>query len=285
MEADIKQFLIGHKTTIFRQSANRSNIALLVRKTDEKEETLKEILPQLQGASIIYCATRKQVERLYDSLRGTYSVGYYHGGLDYQQRSLLQKQFHDQELQILIATNAFGMGINKSDIRYVIHYDLPDSMENYIQEIGRAGRDGEQSYSLLLYQTGDEHIHHFFQQNNQEKREHFELLLQQKIEQQPFDELQEKWHEQGRREGMTDFLQALKANEQQKQLKLSQILQYIETTGCRRAFLLSTMGEQTIEQAVCCDFHGAKLPEKTSERFEVNKNKTDWQSILQRMFK
>ena len=284
VEADIKRFLIGEKTIVFRQSANRSNIALLVEKTTDKEAVLEETLKKIAGATIIYCATRKQVERLYDRLKVTYSVGYYHGGLDYQQRSLLQKQFHDQELHILIATNAFGMGINKSDIRYVIHYDLPDSMENYIQEIGRAGRDQEQSYSLLLYQPGDEQIHRFFHQSYQEKREHFEQMLGMKVEN-VFDELQLKWHQQGKREGMSLFLDALKENEHQKQKKLQQMLQYIETPGCRRAFLLAAMGENNLEESICCDFHGATIPDKSVEPFEIIKNEEDWQAILQRMFK
>ena len=284
VEADIKRFLIGEETIVFRQSANRSNIALLVEKTTDKEAVLEETLKKIAGATIIYCATRKQVERLYDRLKVTYSVGYYHGGLDYQQRSLLQKQFHDQELHILIATNAFGMGINKSDIRYVIHYDLPDSMENYIQEIGRAGRDQEQSYSLLLYQPGDEQIHRFFHQSNQEKREHFEQMLGMKVEN-VFDELQLKWHQQGKREGMSLFLDALKENEHQKQKKLQQMLQYIETLGCRRAFLLAAMGENNLEESICCDFHGATIPDKSVEPFEIIKNEEDWQAILQRMFK
>lgn len=284
VEADIKQFLIGTNTVVYRQSANRSNIALLVEKTEEKEIFLQESLKKISDSTIIYCATRKQVEYLYERLKDSYSVGYYHGGLDYQQRSLLQKQFHDNQLQILIATNAFGMGINKSDIRYVIHYDLPDSMENYIQEIGRAGRDQKQSYSLLLYQSGDEAIHHFFQQSNYEKRQIFEQLLALNAEQ-PFDELQEKWHQQGKREGMGVFIQALKENERQKQEKLKQMLQYIETIGCRRTFLLESMDESPMEETICCDFHGAKIPDQSIEAFEIKKAGEDWRSILQRMFK
>ena len=284
VESDIQRFLMGPETIVFRQSANRSNIALLVEKTTDKEAALQATLSKISGATIIYCATRKQVERLYGSLKTTYRIGYYHGGLDYQQRSLLQKQFHDQELQFLIATNAFGMGINKRDIRYVIHYDLPDSMENYIQEIGRAGRDQQQSYSLLLYQPGDERVHHFFQQTTQERREQFEQLLHIKTEV-VFDELQEKWLEQGKREGMAHFLRALKENEQQKQIKLQQMLQYIEADGCRRTFLLATMGEAPTTEEICCDFHGITLPEEAVVSFERKTEKADWRSILERMFK
>ena len=82
------------------------------------------------------------------------------------------------------------MGIDKSDIRYVIHYDLPDSLENYVQEIGRAGRDQEESAAILLYQSGDERIHYFFNQLSREQRQSFELYLEYAAEQAPFDELQ-----------------------------------------------------------------------------------------------
>ena len=100
-----------------------------------------------------------------------------------------------------------------------------------------------------------------------------------------FDELQLKWHQQGKREGMSLFLDALKENEHQKQKKLQQMLQYIETPGCRRAFLLAAMGENNLEESICCDFHGATIPDKSVEPFEIIKNEEDWQAILQRMFK
>lgn len=91
---------------------------------------------------------------MYHLFRERFTVGYYHGGLDAAQRRQLQQQFVKNQLQFLIATNAFGMGIDKSDIRYVIHYDLPDSLENYVQEIGRAGRDQEESAAILFIKVG-----------------------------------------------------------------------------------------------------------------------------------
>ncbi|MBM7174003.1 ATP-dependent DNA helicase RecQ, partial [Streptomyces sp. G44] len=149
---DIQQNLLGKTHQVFRYGMDRKNIGLIVDKSGEEKDTLlMHYLQQLSGAGIIYCATRNKVEELYQKLRGKYSVGYYHGGLASDQRKVLQQQFSRNELQLLIATNAFGMGINKQDIRFVIHYDLPDSLENYSQEIGRAGRDGKQSYAILLY--------------------------------------------------------------------------------------------------------------------------------------
>ncbi len=98
-------------------------------KTEDKDEELATLMKQANGSMIIYCATKKEVERLYQLYRGSFSVGYYHGGLDASQRRQLQLQFSQNKLQFLVATNAFGMGIDKPDIRAVVHYDLPDSLK------------------------------------------------------------------------------------------------------------------------------------------------------------
>lgn len=284
VQQDMEQLLLD-KPVVYRDSANRENIGLFVQVTEDKRSTLEELLRKVEGPGIIYCATRKAVEALYHELKGRYSLGYYHGGLDYQQRSFLQKQFHDGQLQFLIATNAFGMGINKSDIRYVIHYDLPDSMENYIQEIGRAGRDQQSSYAVLLYQAGDESIHHFFQKTTRMKREELMFQVEQKIEV-PLDDIQEKWRQQGAIEGMPQFLASLKENEWEKQGKLQQMLDYISWEGCRRQKMLGALGEEIHEfPALCCDFHGGELPKKRREKLEIPVLTSDWESILAKMFK
>ncbi|HBH6538884.1 TPA: ATP-dependent DNA helicase RecQ, partial [Enterococcus faecium] len=145
VEADIRQVLLAKNANVYRYSMNRSNIGLFVEQTTDKDAALADYLSRLGGAGIIYCSTRSKVEEVYNKLRQRYLVGYYHGGLASDQRKTLQQQFSQNKLKLLVATNAFGMGINKEDIRFVIHYDLPDSLENYSQEIGRAGRDGKQS--------------------------------------------------------------------------------------------------------------------------------------------
>ncbi|MHC5269695.1 RecQ family ATP-dependent DNA helicase [Enterococcus sp. LJL98] len=287
VQEEMEKHLLSNHPNIYRDSANRENIGLFVDVTSNKKVALETLLAQVEGAGIIYCATRKTVEALYQELKGKYRLGYYHGGLDYQQRTLLQKQFHDQQLQFLIATNAFGMGINKGDIRYVIHYDLPDSMENYIQEIGRAGRDQEQSYAVLLYQAGDEAIHHFFQKTTRMKREELTYQVEKNLEL-PLDELQEKWRQQGAIEGMPQFLSSLKANEQEKQLKLQQMLVYITAKGCRRQQMLQALGEDVSDfPDVCCDWHGAQLPQKEEQANEGWQAPftSDWEMVLERMFK
>ena len=277
-----QQLLANGKEWVY--SVDRPNVALLVQETDDKLTQLKTALAQANGSGIIYCATRVQVEELYEELSGEFSIGYYHGGLESNQRRMLQQQFIENQLQFLIATNAFGMGINKPDIRLVVHYELPDSLENYAQEIGRAGRDGQQSYALLLYQDGDERIHYFLQQQTQEERLTFEL----RMEHQAFDgmsDLQEKWRQQVKREGVETFLGHLTHNEEEKQGKLYQMLNYVHCPACRRAFLLGYFEETMDGQpAICCDFHQAVLPEKQGI-VEKPLEFTEWSEILLRMIK
>ena len=277
--------LLKEDAQLFRESANRENIALFVEKTKDKKASLASRLATIEGSAIIYCATRKNVEMLYHELKERYAIGYYHGGLDYQQRAFLQKQFQEQQLQFLIATNAFGMGINKSNIRLVIHYDLPDSMENYMQEIGRAGRDQQQSYAILLYQEGDEQIHYYFQQHTRLKRQELAYQVEHQIEL-PLDDLQEKWRQQGVIEGMTTFLTSLKKNETLKQQKLSEMLDYIHWQGCRRQRMLASLDESVTRfPAKCCDYHGATMDLGTPTSQKEKRGTKDWQEILQRMFK
>ncbi|KAF1301082.1 RecQ family ATP-dependent DNA helicase [Candidatus Enterococcus willemsii] len=281
---EIKTLLLSPKQAEWIYSMNRPNIALLVEQSDDKLINLKQALRQQAGSGIIYCATRKKVEELYEELQGEFSVGYYHGGLESNQRRMLQQQFLANELQFLIATNAFGMGINKPDIRLVVHYELPDNLENYMQEIGRAGRDGQQSYGLLLYQEGDERIHHFLQNTAQAEREAFELKLSyQAIA--SLTDLQEKWWQQTKKEGAELFLHHLKANEYEKKEKLAKMLAYVRYDGCRRAFLLKYFEETLIEeQDQCCDFHGCHLPERVVGSWD-SPTFASWQSILIKMFK
>ena len=284
---DIRQVLFDRQPKEVRQSVNRQNISLFVRKTQQKEQELEQFMERAQGAAIIYCATKKEVERLYHLFRERFSVGYYHGGLDTAQRRQLQQQFVKNQLQFLIATNAFGMGIDKSDIRYVIHYDLPDSLENYVQEIGRAGRDQEESAAILLYQSGDERIHYFFNQLSREQRQNFELYLEYAAEQAPFDELQKKWMELIQQsEKPENWVERLKRQEKEKEFRLQQMLRYIHEEDCRRKFILAYFGEELSEKPQnCCDIDGAKVELLPKKKAFSKTEPLHWESILLNLFK
>ena len=135
----------------FQTGIERDNLYYVVRKTKDKDAELYKILTAVNGSSIVYTRTRQQAEQLSAILQKMgLSANFYHAGLDAFERTKRQTQWMEGKTQILCSTNAFGMGIDKPDVRIVVHYDIPDALEQYYQEAGRAGRDGKKSYAVLL---------------------------------------------------------------------------------------------------------------------------------------
>lgn len=152
VQEDICSKLNFNTPQVFRQSFERANLSYSVFHVDSKINKITEILQKIQGTGIVYCKSRKRTKEISDLLKlQNISCDYYHAGLTQQERNRKQEAWINNTIRVIVCTNAFGMGIDKPDVRTVIHADTPDCLENYYQEAGRAGRDGKKSYAVLLY--------------------------------------------------------------------------------------------------------------------------------------
>ena len=153
---DIQARLKFREGNVFRMSFERKNLAYIVRKTDNKTKELLYILQRISGSAIIYVRNRRRTKEITELLMNEgITADFYHAGLDNAVKDLRQKRWQSGEVRVMVATNAFGMGIDKPDVRYVIHYDIPKSLEGYYQETGRAGRDGGEGQCIAFYAYKD----------------------------------------------------------------------------------------------------------------------------------
>ncbi|USS86619.1 RecQ family ATP-dependent DNA helicase [Fructilactobacillus cliffordii] len=293
IQSDILQKLQVHNIARVILDVDRPNIFLAEQTLEteiDKQAFLVDFFKHTPGPAIIYFSSKKMANQMAATLQAEteLNVAAYHADLDTETRFKVQHQFMDDQLQVICATSAFGMGIDKANIRIIIHYHLPQDLESYLQEIGRAGRDGKQSLALLLYTPGDETLALNLIDHSLPTEATLSMYTQQP--QQLNEQMRKLIQYYGRHQVSHDQMLAIfQAERKRKEAALLKVVQYVLTTGCRRERLLSNFSNQLQDKPQwCCDFDQpdwtiAALKLETPRVLKPNLMK-DWHQIIAELF-
>jgi ATP-dependent DNA helicase RecQ len=311
---DIAQYLHFDLWEEYVFSVDRPEIFLELEKVSyqEKQERAIELATNLQGPGIMYFSSKKLAEQMADQLRnrGERAMAY-HGGLDHESRILIQQQFIHDQIDIVCATSAFGMGINKENIRYVIHFHMPLQLESYLQEIGRAGRDGKGSLAVLLYSPGDEQLS--FQlaegelpedgqvdrlftlmRENQIKGADLQIHEEWLVESCGFTETQWRitesyigpYNKTNWEEAKQQLKQYVAERIRIKKRKINQMLDFLYQNSCKRTIILRYFGEpSSSKKENCCSYCGSDITQFKKKTTTANKvaKSFNWKNELASM--
>lgn len=290
---------LAQRGNVIRYPVDRPNIYLGTQSfinEPEKLAYLLELLPKLNGKGIIYFSSKKKADEINEKLvtKG-FKSAVYHADLELTERFLVQQQFLNDQLDVICATSAFGMGINKPNIRYVIHYHMPNDLEAYVQEIGRCSRDGEPGIAVLLYEPGDLNRQEFLIEKtlpNPQQIRYFtkhQALLQNF----PSEETQllARLLANGYQKDQIETL--VKKRQTERNAALQKMYQYLKTDNCKRQFIAQYFGDkvENIHGSGTCCGDGQALPleklgllgEPAVKVSEINE--LDYREILQQLFK
>ncbi|MFC4387688.1 RecQ family ATP-dependent DNA helicase [Gracilibacillus marinus] len=320
VRTDIINILRLKKYQLFVYPIDKANISYIVRKTthpDQKKQDIVELLKQYPVPTMIYFSSRLETERISSYLKSelpSLRIAFYHGGLDTTDRIVIQQQFMANQLDIVCCTSAFGMGINKPDVRLVIHYHIPSQLESFIQEVGRCGRDGKSSVSVTLFHDSDKRIPYHLIQSELPDVTHVRVVLErarrenmlhvsllEDIFLQTSDNNESQWRflryhlEQLHlieketiklnNNNTSDFInyieKIISSRRDYKMKKLSEMLDWIDTSDCRREKLFDPFQEEIQKlESMCCDQCGFNWDFWKPDKIKTNEYRRTWEQML-----
>lgn len=306
VQKDIKKYLHIENAAEYIYSMDRPNIALKVIKVPDyetKKQEMFQLISRLKGPGILYFSSKKLADEMAKELneRSLGPAAAYHSGVAQEMRILLQQQFLYDELNVMCATSAFGMGVNKENVRYVIHFHPPVNLESYLQEIGRAGRDGEKSIAILLYTNDDAHFQRQLLETEYPTELQLDYFCRLQHEQnntnlteipQGFTDVQWRllWKFYHNSQNEAEFKKKILSFIQKrliiKQNKLQEMNDWILHEGCRRERMLSYFQESKREDIEnCCDNCGIDLSlYQHDEKTNSPSTKLEWRKRLNEIF-